>query len=222
MIIRKGYIMIKYYLFDFDGTLVDSMPTWAGVHIHALEQAGIPVPEDFVETITPLGNYRASQHTISLGLDIPLETYLEQISQSLYREYTTRIQLKPHVADLLHQLKREGVCLNVLTASPHLYVDPCLQRLGIYDLFEKVWTIDDFSLTKAQTEIYHAAAQRLGADITQCTMVDDNLTAISTAAAAGMRTLAIFDASSASSREALQQKADRYIHGFDELLKEDL
>ena len=56
-----------HYLFDFDGTLVDSMPTWSGVHVNALKSAGIPVPADFVQTITPLGNYRASQYTISLG-----------------------------------------------------------------------------------------------------------------------------------------------------------
>ena len=60
------------YIFDFDGTLVDSMPTWAGVHINALKNGGIPVPDGFVNTITPLGNYRASQYTVSLGLDISL------------------------------------------------------------------------------------------------------------------------------------------------------
>ena len=49
----------KAYLFDFDGTLVDSMGTWAGVHMQALRDGGIPVPDDFVNTITPLGNYRA-------------------------------------------------------------------------------------------------------------------------------------------------------------------
>ena len=31
-----------FYIFDFDGTLVDSMPFWAGTHIKALTENGIP------------------------------------------------------------------------------------------------------------------------------------------------------------------------------------
>ena len=108
--------------------------------------------------------------------------------------------------------------MHVLTASPHLYVDPCLQRLGVYDLFEKVWTIDDFGMTKAQTEIYQEAANRLEAAIENCTMVDDNYTAIATAQKAGMQTLAVYDASSAASEEALSKLADRYIYDFKEVL----
>ncbi|MBR6793188.1 MAG: HAD family phosphatase [Clostridia bacterium] len=210
--------MKKHYLFDFDGTLVDSMPTWAGMHIRALEDAGITVPENFVETITPLGNYRASEYTVSLGLDISLEDYLERLSKALYHEYTTHIVLKPHVKEILTKLKSEGIAVHVLTASPHLYVDPCLQRLGVYDLFEKVWTIDDFGMTKAQTEIYQEAANRLEAAIENCTMVDDNYTAIATAQKAGMQTLAVYDASSAASEEALSKLADRYIYDFKEVL----
>lgn len=195
------------------------MPTWTGVHMRALREAGIAVPEDFVETITPLGNYNASKYTISLGLEVQLEDYLENVSRVLYTEYTTRIGLKPNVREALLRLKQEGVHVHVLTASPHLYVDPCLQRAGVYDLFENVWSIDDFGLTKAQPEIYREAAKRLSADITDCTMVDDNFTAISTAKAAGMRTLAVFDESSRNSEAALRDTADRYIYDFAELIK---
>ena len=210
--------MQKHYLFDFDGTLVDSMPTWAGAHIKALTDAGIEVPEGFVQTITPLGNYRASEYTIALGLEISLEDYLKRLSEYLYGEYTTRIVLKPNVKEVLNKLKGEGSHVHVLTASPHLYVDPCLKRLGVYELFEQVWTVDDFGMTKAETAIYTEAARRLGAEIGECVMVDDNFTAIETAQKAGMQTLAVYDASSAVSEPALSRLADRYIHNFKEVL----
>ena len=70
-------------IFDFDGTLVDSMPYWAGAHIEALREAGIAVPEGFVNTITPLGNLGASKHTISLGLDVSLDEYLTELNRRL-------------------------------------------------------------------------------------------------------------------------------------------
>ena len=44
------------YIFDFDGTLVDSMPTWGGKMLHVLDKNGVPYPEDIVRTLTPLGD----------------------------------------------------------------------------------------------------------------------------------------------------------------------
>ena len=207
----------KCWLFDFDGTLVDSMPTWAGIHMQALCDAGIPVPEDFVETITPLGNYNASKYTLSLGVKESLEDYLERVSRVLYEEYTTNIKLKPHVREILSSLKAQGVRLQVLTASPHLYVDVCLKRLGVYEWFEHVWSIDDFGLTKAQPEIYVEAAKRLDLLPGKCTMVDDNFTALSTAKKAGLCTVAIYDESAKSSEQAMRDMADVYVYDYAEI-----
>ena len=205
------------YIFDFDGTLVDSMPTWSGVHVNALKSAGIPVPDDFVQTITPLGNYRASQYTISLGLDVSLESYLDFVSKTLYEAYTTRIELRSGVKEKLSELKAAGHSLNVLTASPHHYLDPCLRRHGIYDLFDKVWTIEDFGYTKAQTIIYTEAARRLDASIDGCVFVDDNATAVETAKKAGMYTVGIFDETSKDFAPQLKAVSDLYIEDFSQI-----
>jgi HAD superfamily hydrolase (TIGR01509 family) len=205
------------YIFDFDGTLVDSMPTWSGVHVNALKSAGIPVPDDFVQTITPLGNYRASQYTISLGLDVSLESYLDFVSKTLYEAYTTRIELRSGVKEKLSELKAAGHSLNVLTASPHHYLDPCLRRHGIYDLFDKVWTIEDFGYTKAQTIIYTEAARRLDASIDRCVFVDDNATAVETAKKAGMYTVGIFDETSKDFAPQLKAVSDLYIEDFSQI-----
>ena len=205
------------YIFDFDGTLVDSMPTWSGVHVNALKSAGIPVPDDFVQTITPLGNYRASQYTISLGLDVSLESYLDFVSKTLYEAYSTRIELRSGVKEKLSELKAAGHSLNVLTASPHHYLDPCLRRHGIYDLFDKVWTIEDFGYTKAQTIIYTEAARRLDASIDRCVFVDDNATAVETAKKTGMYTVGIFDETSKDFAPQLKAVSDLYIEDFSQI-----
>lgn len=208
---------LNYYIFDFDGTLVDSMPVWAGSHIQALQRGGIPVPGDFVETITPLGNYNASKYTISLGLDITLEDYLTDLTRVLVEAYGTRVDLKPHVAEALARLRANNIRLAVLTASPHLYVDDCLKRHGIYDCFDHVWTVDDFGLTKGEPAIYQMAADRLGVPVDNCTMIDDNAIAIATAKEAGMHTIAVYDDSSRSAESALRETADRYIYDFESL-----
>jgi beta-phosphoglucomutase-like phosphatase (HAD superfamily) len=202
------------YIFDFDGTLVDSMPIWAGVHIKALMKAGIKVPENFVEIITPLGNINASKYTISLGLEISLDDYLKNISELLYYEYLNNVKLKECVFDSLKDLKKAGSSLNVLTASPHYYVDGCLKKHNVYDLFDNVWTIDDFVLTKAQPEIYIAVAKKLGVNISECLFFDDNLTALKTAKAAGMKTVGVYDLSSKNNTEQIKGISDYYIESY--------
>ena len=207
------------YIFDFDGTLVDSMPTWSGALINALKKAGIPVPDGFVNTLTPLGNYKASEYTISLGLDITLKKYLDDLSKYLYREYTTNVRLKDNVKETLEELIRRGHSLSVLTASPHLYVDECLQNNGVFVLFEKVWTIDDFGHTKSEVIIYEEAAERLGTAVSDCVFVDDNLTALTTAKKSGMYTAAIYDDTSAQYMDEIKKVSDVYAVDFADILK---
>ena len=47
---------MKTYIFDFDGTLVDSMPTWSRVMKRLLDETNTPYGEDIIKIITPLGN----------------------------------------------------------------------------------------------------------------------------------------------------------------------
>lgn len=205
-----------FYIFDFDGTLVDSMPYWAGVHIDALKKNNIPYPDNFVETITPLGNLKASEYTISLGIDITLDMYLEKINRELQKQYSELIPLKKGVRETLAKLKEKGHSLNVLTASPHKFLDMCLKRLGIYDLFDNVWSIDDFGHTKSEVIIYETAAKRLNTTTENCTFFDDNYIAILTAKESGMKTVAVYDDSAKNQQSKLKNTADTYINNFDE------
>jgi len=207
-----------FYLFDFDGTLVDSMPFWAGTHIKALTENGIPCPENYAQIITPLGNVKATELAVSLGVKATVEEHLKKVNAELYRGYTTEIELKSTVREVLLALKAAGHSLNVLTASPHLYVDPCLERLQVAKLFDQIWTIEDFDRTKDDPVIYHMAAQRLGTSVENCIFVDDNLTAITTAKQAGMKTIAVYDSLSETFAERMKETADRYVWDFAEII----
>ena len=215
MAAKGGHFL--FILFDFDGTLVDSMAVWAGVHINMLKEFGVEVPKDFVKTIVPLGNLRASKYTISLGADIPLEEYLSRQHVVLSKEYGEKIELKEGVGEALTILKAQGHSLNVLTASPHRYLDPCLIRNGVWELFDNVWSIDDFGLTKDDVKIYRDAAKRLGANVGECVFFDDNVTAIKTAALSGMKTVGVYDDTSDDLVDEIKESCDLYVYKFTEI-----
>ncbi len=206
------------YLFDFDGTLVDSMPTFVEIMLRILDENGIAYGDDIVKIITPLGFVGTARYFIDLGLDMAEDDIIALMGKYAMHEYLTNIPAKENVADVLSKLKEQGANLNVLTASPHITLDPCLKRLGLYDLFDNVWSCDDFATTKADPEIYHMVASKLGTSESEILFLDDNLGACKTAKEAGMKVCGVYDKSSEEYTDELKAVTDYYIKDFTELI----
>ena len=210
---------MKTYLFDFDGTLVDSMPDYCAAMLRILDENNITYAPDIVKIITPLGANGTAEYYIGLGVDLPKEEILRKMREYLIEAYTYRIPAKAHVERVLKVLKDRGASLNVLTASPHQTLDPCLKRLGLYDLFDNVWSCDDFATSKADPQIYKMAAQRLGCNVEDVLFLDDNLNADQTAKTAGMRVCGVYDDSSREYTQQIKDVCDYYIYDFSQLLE---
>ena len=206
------------YLFDFDGTLVDSMDTYVGVMLSILDKNGIKYGDDIVKIITPLGYLGTAKYFIEMGIDAAEEELVSEMRENMVYEYSNTIGEKPNVISTLKALKARGDSLNVLTASPHATLDPCLKRLGLFDLFDNVWSCDDFNTTKADPKIYEMAAKKLGADVCDVIFLDDNLGAVSTAKQAGMRVFGVYDKSSKEYTAEMKAVSERYIADFAELI----
>ena len=205
------------YIFDFDGTLVDSMPVFSTAMEELFRENNLPIADDFVTIITPLGYVGTAKYAIDLGCCLSVEEFCAQASAKMEPKYHNTIPAKAFVADKLHQLKKQGHSLNVLTASPHTVLDQCLERLDLYKLFDNVWSCEDFATTKADPQIYVRAAQKLGKRVEECMFVDDNVGAVSTAKQAGMIAVGIYDDSSKNLVAEMTAASDIYIYDFSEL-----
>ena len=208
------------YLFDFDGTLVDSMPAFAALMLRILDEHGISYGSDIVKIITPLGYRGTAEYFQTLGIEKSVEELMEIMHRYAKEEYELRIPAKKTVADTLRAMKAAGISLNVLTASPHTVLDPCLKRLGLWELFDHVWSCDDFGTTKADPQIYVHAAERLGCAVGEVIFVDDNAGAVKTAKRAGMKAVGIYDDSSADYVEEMKAISHRYVYTLAELLQD--
>ena len=207
------------YLFDFDGTLVDSMPTYVASMLRILDENGIPYEKDIVKIITPLGVKGTAEYFIELGVKKSLLEIVEDMKKYMLDGYFNVIPAKENVVSVLKELKRRGASLNVLTASPHITLDACLKRLELYDLFDYVWSCDDFCTTKADPEIYKMAAGKLNNNVCEVLFLDDNLNADQTAKKAGMKVCGVYDDSSKEYVDEIKAATDYYIYNFSELLE---
>lgn len=204
-------------LFDFDGTLVDSMSTFGAMALRILDEHKISYGEDIIKIVTPLGYGGMAQYFRQLGIEMEQDALIQKMIDYVTEDYRERIEAKPYVCDVLRALKEKGVSLNVLTASPHSVLDPCLKRLGIFDLFDNVWSSDDLGTIKADPKIYAIAAEKIGLPIDRVLFVDDNLGALQSAKRSGIRTCGVYDPSSEDYREEIRQTADYYANDFSEL-----
>jgi HAD superfamily hydrolase (TIGR01509 family) len=209
---------MKKLIFDFDGTLVDSMQGWANFIFGHLDKLHINYPDNIIKIVSPLGTRGAANYLIELGVDSTVDDLLELMDSFALDEYTYRVPAKDHVIDKLHELKKVGYSLNILTACNHNLLDPCLKRLGIFDIFDNVWSSDDFGTGKADPKIYRLAAQRLGKTVDEVIFVDDNLGADKTAKSAGMTVYGIYDESSKDYVEDMKAATDAYLYTFEEIL----
>ena len=211
----------RTYLFDFDGTLVDSMPTYISAMLRILDENSIAYGEDIVKIMTPLGLNGAAEYFINeLGLNIPKDRLVALMKEYMQDAYFYTIPAKENVISVLQELKRRGASLNVLTASPHLTLDACLKRLEMLDLFDHVWSCDDFNTTKSNPDIYVRAAEKIGVPPKNVIFVDDNVGAVKTAKTGGMTAYGIYDETSEEYIDEMTEISDRYVRVFEELLRD--
>lgn len=209
---------MKTYLFDFDGTLVDSMPAFISGVLKELDKNNCKYGDDLIKIITPLGFAGTADYFIkTFGLNISVEELTQNFKDNMKEQYFYHIPAKSNVIEVLKILKENGASLNVLTASPHVTLDACLKRLGIFELFDNIWSCDDFETTKANPEIYKMVAKKLGVNVERVLFLDDNINADMTAKKAGMKVCGVYDKSSDDFVEQMKKACDFYIFDFEQL-----
>lgn len=210
------------FLFDFDGVLVDSMPFWSYKMLDIVKKYTNKYPQDIIKIITPLGNRGAMTYfKEKLNATKSIDEMLFELEEYLHPKYRDNIVLKEGVFEYLSMLKKQGYGLNVLTASPHSNVDPCLKRNGVYDLFDNIWSNEDFGLTKSDVRIYGEVVKKLNVKKENIAFFDDNAEAVKTAVKAGIYTVAVYDKTSEDFCELLYETANLYIKSFKNLIKSE-
>lgn len=179
------------YIFDCDGTLVDSMPLhyrawtssfehhaapWQWTEDEFYANAGVP---DRVTTMQLNEQYGASIDPDSVH-DYKLRWYSEHISG-----------LKPvePVAALARRYHAEGRRISVASGSDLSIVEPSLEATRLRDLFDIVITPALVEHGKPAPDMFLLAAERMGVDPKDCLVFEDGQAGIDAADNAGMESV---------------------------------
>ncbi len=201
------------FIFDLDGTLLDSLGAWENSAVNYLRSRGIePQPglQEEMEELSLLDGARIIKERYHLNE--PPEELVTATLQPIKERYYRDIPAKAQVPFLLDYLHRQGIKMAVATASHADFAHEALERLGILDYFEFIITCDEVGTGKRNPLIYEVAAARLGADKSRTVVVEDAFYALKTAHEAGFKTIGIADEHSANDFSKIQETADLFLN----------
>ena len=207
-------------IFDLDGTLLDSMHVWTRVDEIYFEKRGMTAPPDYGPALAGLSYRESAEYTKArFGFPEPWEEIVREWTELAHEEYALRVELKPGAREYLTALQRAGVKLAVATALPEYLYRPCLERLGILDLFGALCSTDDTGgRGKSNGEVFLLAADRLGANPAQCAVFEDVLEGVRGAKRAGMYAFCVRDAANAQSHAEIETIADQMVESYWDIL----
>jgi HAD superfamily hydrolase (TIGR01509 family) len=178
------------YLFDCDGTIVDSMPLHYIAWKQALGEWGCTLDEDLfyswggkppVEIISALNQMH--------GLNMPIEAVAER-KENLY--YGLLPQLKPIPEVLAHIDAQQGrIPFAVVSGSTRESIVKSLTTVGLLDRFSILVGSEDYTRSKPAPDAFLTAAARLGIAPKDCLVFEDTDMGIQGATAAGMASVRV-------------------------------
>jgi beta-phosphoglucomutase family hydrolase len=179
------------FLFDCDGTIVDSMPLHYIAWTRALAEYGCT---SFTEQIFyAMGGMPVADVVAELNrrdhLSIPIEEFAHR-KEALYYELIHQLQPVPEVLEQI-RLHHGRIPFAVVSGSTRESVVKSLDALGILSLFDTLVCAGDYARGKPDPEPFLLAATRLGVDPARCLVFEDAEVGIQAATAAGMSSIRI-------------------------------
>lgn len=206
--------MITGAVFDMDGTLLDSMEAWAITGETYLRERGITPLYGKKDCLMFQGWQGIVSHfQQAYGITDTEEKMVADLLALVKVHYDAHATALEGAIDFLKALKVGGVKITLATATDRLIVEPTLKRLGMWELFDGVFTCRELSTTKLSPLIYDTAREHMGTALEQTWVFEDALYAATTAKKAGYHVCAIRDRFEERADE-LRAVADVYLNGY--------
>jgi HAD superfamily hydrolase (TIGR01509 family) len=173
-------------IFDWDGTIVDTMGLIYKANVVVLRHHGIELTRaSFRERYTP--DWRKAY----ADLGVPESLWDETARQWSAEISRGRPRALPWARGGLRRLRQHGVRLGLVTASMRAVVEPNLARLNLAGVFATTWCADDVDRAKPHPEALLRALDVLGVPASRSVYVGDTLTDLEMAQAAGAEFAAV-------------------------------
>ena len=198
------------FLFDLDGTLVDSKPAVERAWIKLAQEAQIPL-----EKMVGLHGIPAEQSLRMLLEDRSEEEIKSWVDRIEFLESsdTAGVVAIPGAKNLLNELNERNIAWTIVTSCTIPLAISRVTAAGI-EMPDHSVTFNDVKLGKPHPEPFILGAKRIGLDPSQCWVIEDAPAGVKSGKSAGCTVAAVL---TSHLKEQLNE-ADHFLNHLDELL----
>lgn len=187
--------MIKYAIFDMDGTLFDTEEKFCRSWLATSEKYGLENAERVYQGVAGAPAdvaKRVLQENYGDRVD-PDAFFLERTMLTVKYFEQEGIPKKPGCVELLEFLRGQNIPCAVATSTPKDIAVKNIKTAGIYDYFDVIVTGDMVERGKPAPDIFIEACKRMGADESLTIVCEDSSNGLNGAYNAKIRPVFIFD-----------------------------
>ena len=209
--------MIQGIIFDFDGTLFDSMFIWNTAGEVYLRSIGKEPEADLQKVLKPMSLLQSAEY-IREKYQIPLSVkdIMDGVNRTVEDFYFHTVEPKSGVIDFLEELCRRNIKMCIATATDRYQVEAALQRCKMRHFFSEIFTCTEVGSGKDRPDIFRKAMEHLQTDRNTTAVVEDAYHAICTAKQDGFLVVGVYD-SHESRQQELLQLADVFLSDYFDL-----
>jgi HAD superfamily hydrolase (TIGR01509 family) len=177
-------------LWDMDGTLIDSEPTWIAQQFALAEQHGGTWTTEQGLALVGADMHDTAVAMQAAGVEMEAAELVAVLERGVIDSLRVEVPWRPGVRELLAELVREGVPCAIATTSSH-EMAALVAAAAPEGSISVVVGSEDVVQTKPSPEPYLRAAELLGVRARDCVAVEDSPNGLAAAIASGAATIAV-------------------------------
>jgi HAD superfamily hydrolase (TIGR01509 family) len=183
--------MIQAFVFDLDGVLVDSEPVWEQVRRQVVAERGGHWAPDAQRRLMGMSTQDwAGYLSRDLGVGLPPDQVAALVIERMADRYRERVPFLDGAIDAVRRMAARWP-LGVASSAPAVLIETVLESAGLRPAFSVVMSTEQVAHGKPAPDIYLAVTAALGCPPPDCAAVEDSSNGLRSAAAAGLRVIAI-------------------------------
>ncbi|MEJ3747937.1 HAD family phosphatase [Actinomycetes bacterium KLBMP 9797] len=183
--------MVDAVIFDLDGVLVDSEPVWEEVRRGYVADHGGQWQPDTQRRLMGMSTGEwAAYLSGELGVRRTPDQVAAEVVGEMAARYARQVPLVPGADAVVREVAARWP-LGLASSSPPRLIAAALDAAGLAAAFAVTLSTEKVARGKPAPDVYLAVAERLGVDPAGCVAVEDSSNGVRSAAAAGMRVIAV-------------------------------